>query len=546
MKNFIKKSMPNLYKTAYNLKYEYFFYQCFKILKKLDSIILTSKIEEKRVVFNLIRSYAIGPLFFESSLAIKLREYGAKVNVLIDDGILRHHDTVQYKTFVKNSNLISPKIKINNNLLKKISLYIPYSEFINKNDLIDVSLVTKSLIKRKKYFYKNVNLKPYVDASLARFFQSVIGFVEKESNYDKIKSICVENAIISALIASKVEELLDPEIIVTSHGTYSTWGPFYEYFKKKGKRVITYGFSNFINNGVVFSKIGVIANKIDDRFFNLHKNKIDLKLAKKSIETIFSKRFIGKSDDLIKNNFVFSNNILKKVENIIQKKDAFALFPNVLWDNSLYDSKSIFDSQVEWIIETIKYFEKQDNKVLIIRAHPSENKHMRSRIGVKEIIKSKIKRNIFDIKNILFIPSNSSLISYSLFPFIKGAIVYNGTIGLEAMYKNIAVFIAGKARYSNKGFSIDFKNKKEYFYAFDQSVKILEYQEKKREALIKFLFYNFKLNQIPLSFYSKEKSYTPKLNITPELIVKDRNLKYIAETILDEHNFFQEWFWNEG
>ena len=414
IKNITKKYMPNLYKTACNLKYEYFFYQCFKILKKIDSIIPTSKIEDKRIVFNLIRSYAIGPLFFESSLAIKLREYGVKVNVLIDDGILRTHDTIQYDTFIENKNLISPKMKITNNFLKKISLYKLYSEFIEVDELKNVKTSSELLIRENNFYYNNINLKPYIEASVIRFFQLAEDFPERgEAEYSKILKICTENAIISTLIASKVEELLHPEIIVTSHGIYSTWGPFYEYFKKKGKKVIAYGFSNFINNGVVFSKIGIIANKIDDRFFDIHKNKIDLKLAKKNIETIFNKRFIGKSIDLIQNNFVLNNNILKNIKNVTQEKDAFALFPNVLWDASLTDTKSIFNSQVEWIIETIKYFEKQDNKVLIIRAHPSESKHMRSRIGVKEIIESKIKLHIKDPTGnyLLFFPRLRSLTS---------------------------------------------------------------------------------------------------------------------------------------
>ena len=403
------------------------------------------------------------------------------------------------------------------------------------------------LIKNENYFYKDINLKPYIDASLVRFYQTAAGFTGKESNYDKIERICTENAIISTLVASKVEELLNPDIIITSHGIYSTWGPFYEYFKKKQKKVITYGFSGYINNGVIFSKKGLVANRCDDGFFDACKSKIDINLAVRSVKNIFNKRFRGKSADLtLYGNFTEDNNLLRKIKNIACRRKVFALFPNVLWDNSLTNTKNIFSSLVESLIETIRFFMRQDDKVLIIRAHPSEANFMRARISSKEIIESKINKNISDIKNIIYIPSNNSLKSYSLFPFIKGGVVYNGTIGLEMMYKKIPVLIAGEAPYSNKGFTIDFKNKKEYFQAFNQVEKILEYQEKNRESLIKFLFFYFKLNEIPLSFYSKKKRCTPKLNIAPELILEDRNLKHIAETILDKKEFFQGWFWNEG
>lgn len=546
-KYFIKKYTPNLYKAGSNLKYKYFFYQYFKILKKLDSLIPPGKIGDKKIVFNLVRSYFPGILFFESSLAIKLREYGAKVNVLIDNGILRHHDTVQYESFVKDNNFIPTEIKFTNNILKKISLYKEYSELINKKEVMDISLIADSLIKNKKYFYKDINLKPYIDASLVRFYQTAAGFTEKENNYDKIDRICTENAIISVLIASKVEELLNPNIIITSHGIYSTWGPFYEYFKQKQKKVITYDFSGYINNGVVFSKKGLVTNKCDDGFFDARKDKININLAVKSNKDIFDKRFRGKSADLaLYGKFTEDNSLLRKIKDIAYKRKIFAIFPNVLWDNSLTNTKNLFSSAVEWLIETIRFFMRQEDKVLIIRVHPSEGNFMRTRIGIKEIIESKINKNISKIKNIIYIPSNNSFKSYSLFPFIKAGIIYNGTIGLEMMYKKIPVLIAGKAPYSNKGFTIDLKNKKEYFDAFDQTDKILEYQEKNRETLIKFLFNYFMLNEIPLSFYSKKKQYTPKLNVTPELILEDKNLKYIAETILDKKDFFQGWFWNEG
>ncbi len=546
---FIEKHIPipKIYRIASNLKYKYFFYQYYKILKKLDSFVPPNKIKGKRIVFNLVRSNNPGPLFFESSLAIKLREYGAKVNVVIDGSILKQHDTVQYEDFVKDNNLKFPKIKICNNFLKKISLYKEYSEFINKKELVDISSMAESFIKRNNYFYKNINLKPYIGASLVRFYQSADGFTEEESNYNKIERIFTENAILSALIASKVEEFLHPDIIITSHGIYSTWGPFYEYFKQKNKKVITYDFGYYLNNSVILSKRGLVTDRCDDGFFNKYKFKIDLTVAEKGIKDIFNKRLEGKSADLaLYGNFTEDDHLLKRIKNIASGKKVFALFPNVLWDNSLRDVNNIFNSPIEWLTETIKYFEKEENKLLVIRDHPAGASFMKTRVSIREIVKSEFGKDVQDIKNLIFIPSNDSIKSYSLFPIIKAGIVYNGTIGLEIMYKKIPVLISGKAPYSFKGFTMDFETKEEYFQIFNKVEKILEFQEKNRDTLIKFIFCHFVLNEIPLSFYNKKKHWTPKLDMTPKSILRDKNLKYIAETILEKHDFFQEWYWNEG
>lgn len=548
IKDFLKKHIPNMYKVASNLNFILRYYKYFKTLKDLYCFTSPSSIGNKRIVFNSVRPYFEGILFFENALAIKLREFGSKINILIDDGILRHHESVQYQDFFKISDVVF-RTKIASNFLGRIPLYKKYSEFISRSELKKISLIANSLIKKGKYFYKNINLKPYIDSSVIRYFKSAIGFSEKEREYNKIFKICTENAVISILVALKVEELLHPDIIITSHGIYSTWGPFYEYFKQKeGKKVISYDFGGYKNNGVIFSKRGLVANRCDDGFFNIYKDKIDITIAEKSIKDIFDKRFKGKSTDLILyGNFTEDNNLLKEIKDIAYRRRIFALFPNVLWDNSLSTSiDNIFNSPVEWLVDTIKFFEKEEDKLLLIREHPAGASFMKSRIGIREIVKNEFGKDVRDIKNLIFIPSNNLIKSYSLFPIIKAGIVYNGTIGLEMMYKKIPVLIAGKAPYSYKEFTVDFKNKKEYFQAFNKVGDILEYQEKNREVLSKFLFYYFVLNEIPLSFYDENKWCHPKLNVVPELILGDRNLKYIAETILDKKDFFQEWFWNEG
>jgi len=42
-----------------------------------------------------------------------------------------------------------------------------------------------------------------------------------------------KKAIISALAASKVQKVFNPDIIITSHGIYSTWGRFLNFLGEK-------------------------------------------------------------------------------------------------------------------------------------------------------------------------------------------------------------------------------------------------------------------------------------------------------------------------
>lgn len=108
--------------------------------------------------------------------------------------------------------------------------------------------------------------------------------------------------------------------------------------------MITCGFGGYRNNGVIFSKRGLVANRCDDGFFETYKNKIDMTVVEKNIRDILNKRFKGKSADLISfGNFTEDNNILRKIKDIAYRKKIFAPFLNILWDNSLSGIDNIFN-----------------------------------------------------------------------------------------------------------------------------------------------------------------------------------------------------------
>jgi len=533
-----------LYRKISNLKFIVSFYKYLKFLRKLNNSTPTYNSQEtKKIVFNLVRPYANFILFFESILAKKLLTYCSQVHILIDDGILRIHDTNYYNSLLQKTDLTF-RSKVTSHLLNRFGVYKKYSNFINIKELKEISIKAKHMKSENKYIYKNIDLKPYIDSSVVRYFKSAVGIEKNEPSYSDIHQKCIENAIISAEISGKVNKQLNPDIIITSHGIYSSWGPFYEFFRQKKKKLITYGFGNYRNNTVVFSKRGLVSNGEDDGFFIKYKNKIKYKKAEQIIKKYMEKRFAGKSADLNKfGKFSDHTELLDKIRILSQNKKLFAIFPNVLWDNCITGADTIFKSRIDWIIETINFFQRQNEKILLIRAHPSETSQMEARRGVKEIIE-KYFNKVNNLENVLFIDSKNPLKSYSIFPYIHAGIVYRGTIALELMYKGIPVITASKAHYSYKGFSLNFESKEQYFKAFNNIKKIEEFQKANYQNLIKYLFSYFILREIPLTFFDKKTRWAPKLNIPIENVSNDKNLIFIVNTILEKHEFFQEWYWH--
>lgn len=547
MKELLKERAPILYRIGTNIKFIVDSYKYFKVLQDLNKLLSSQSgsFHSKKIIFNQVRAFATPIIFFESSLAAKLNSMGANTKVLIDDGVLKCYDTASCTDAISDHDL-KFRGSFAKRFLNNLPLYKPYSNFVTKEDLNQTSFVAQEMIGEDRYIYLEIDLWPFIESSMVRFFKSALGFVKDEPDYEQVSKLYTENAINSCLVASKVDNMLNPDIIVTSHAIYSTWGPFYEYYKRRGKRVITYGFSGYKNNGVIFSQKGLVANRCDDGFFEAYQDKIDLSLANKAVKEFFDKRFKGESADLkVFGNYTENNKLLKKLQGRTDKKQVFAMFPNVLWDNSLTGADSIFQSQVEWLLETVTFFSKESDKVLILRGHPAEASWMKPRVSVRDILESRLGTAIENIKNIIFIAPDLPIRSYSLFQMIKAGIVYNGTIGLEMLYKNIPCIIAGKAPYSNAGFTISFNNKADYFDAFSKVAKIQQYQEKHRELLIKYLFYYFCLNEIPLSFLDENKLYTPRRNVDPLSILKDKNLEHIADTILGQKDFFQGWLFDE-
>jgi len=547
MKKLLKERVPILYRIGTNIKFIADSYKYFKVLQDLNKLLSSQSgsCHSKKIIFNQVRAFAMPVIFFESSLAAKLSLMGADAKVLIDDGVLKCYDTASCTDAISDHDL---KFRggFAKRFLNNLPLYKPYSAFVSMADLKQTTFLAKKMIGEDRYIYLEIDLWPFIESSMVRFFKSAIGFVKDEPDYKQVLKLYTENAINSCLVASKVDSMLKPDIIVTSHAIYSTWGPFYEYFKRRGKRVITYGFSGYKNNGVIFSQKGLVANRCDDGFFEAYQDKIDLSLVNKAVKEFFDKRFKGESADLkVFGNYTENDKLLKKLQCRTDKKQVFAMFPNVLWDNSLTGADSIFQSQVEWLLETVTFFSKENDKALILRAHPAEASWMKPRVSVRDILESKLGTSVENIKNIIFISPDTPIRSYSLFPMIKAGIIYNGTIGLEMLYKNIPCIIAGKAPYSNTGFTVSIENKTDYFDAFTKISTIQQYQEKHRELLIKYLFYYFYLNEIPLSFLDENKLRTPRRNVDPMSILKDENLEHIADAILGQKDFFQSWLFNE-
>ena len=552
MKYFLKEKFRNFYNILSHIKYFFKFQKLLLKLKELQYLVDNAESEnDKVVIFNMVRTYIFIQLFIEIIFALKLKQRGYKVVVLYDDGIMLHHETLTKNDLNPYRRYYILREKVTIYLLQKIpsigELLVSYSTF----DIEVLDSEVQELIN-KQFIYNNIDLFEYIEASLVRFFLSAPDkkLLEKEEDYDKALLFFTKNALLSYKVAEASIDSYNPNLMITSHGIYSTWGVFMKKYLQKNIKVVSYGGNGYVVDAIDFGINDVAANKIDNGFFNDWVKSLDRKTTNKFInlaDNTMKNRFSGKSADTGRIKNYVGNSQNQNIEKIKllkrESKQVFAIFPNVMWDNAttFKEWNTIFSSPIEWLIETVRYFMEQNDKVLVIRVHPAEYLWMEVRVSIKDILQEYFGNIIFQNKNIIFIPPNEKILSYELFPLLNAGIVYNGTIGLELMYQNIPLIMGARTAYSYKNFTKDLKDKSEYFTAFENSNEILKKQQDGKLLLKLFIYEYFYIHGVPLKILSKINLLEPNFEGKIEKIWKDENLTFILDVIEDKRKYFQEW-----
>lgn len=428
----------------------------------------------RSVVFNTVR---VNPFQFGSEvfLAAIMAKNGAKAYVLIDDGVLFHHDTKQYSNNFKFKNIkpyssIVYKLKAKYfTLLAKWAynnkiIFINYSEIFN-----NISYDSSDVIKKIKN--KNIDLHGIVDSSVKRFF--------KRDSIDYNELLCKEyyemtqsNAIMSYLVGEYISEFIKPTTFITGHGIYSTWGPCFEYLKKiKHIKSSIYSPNGYKPGEMIFHReIHQIPDMTDEikafmpKNLNLkQKNDVtdffNLRLSKNSIDTKIYYKELDTYSDLDKIN-----------------KPIFIAFPSVAWEGDIAERNILFDGLTSWLVETICFFKKHPEIHLVIRFHPSEStlykltaesKQGNLNIPLENLIREKIPE-IDKINNLSIIHSTQYVDSYKLIKEkMSVGLIYRGMLALETVFLGKPLILCARGMYSNNGLAFEPKSKKDYFSLFN-------------------------------------------------------------------------------
>lgn len=138
--------------------------------------------------------------------------------------------------------------------------------------------------------------------------------------------------------------------------------------------------------------------------------------------------------------------------------------PNVAWDSAVLGRDICFNSLVEWVRQTVRFFSTRKDSWLIIRIHPAE-----TMIGTGQPLADIIQKSCPRLPDhIRVIGADDTVNTYDLMDICDFGLVYNSTTGLEMAMRGIPVIVTARPHYVGKGFTMDVETPEEYFMVIEQ------------------------------------------------------------------------------
>lgn len=139
-----------------------------------------------------------------------------------------------------------------------------------------------------------------------------------------------------------------------------------------------------------------------------------------------------------------------------------SLFTNVVWDARVFAPETLFRGPVEWMVETIGHVATTPGVRYVVRVHPAEVKNVV--VPTQERMDDQIRAAFPELPdNLVVIPPEHDISSYSLAAASDLAVVYSTQMGLESMAMGVATVVAGDAPYSRKGLGIEPPDRSSYY-----------------------------------------------------------------------------------
>jgi hypothetical protein len=195
-------------------------------------------------------------------------------------------------------------------------------------------------------------------------------------------------------------------------------------------------------------------------------------------------------------------------------KPTISAFTNVIWDAQVYYKSNAFPNMLEWLFETVRYFDQRRELQLVIRVHPAE---VLNPLKSRQTAVAELARAFPQLPpNVYVIPPEARVNSYAVAQSSNAAIIYGTKMGIELAYMGIPTIVAGESWARNKGFTLDADSRDAYFALLDTLPLPGRLDADTRRRAAKYAFHFFFRRTIPLDFLTVKKGAWPPFQVDLE------------------------------
>jgi hypothetical protein len=205
-----------------------------------------------------------------------------------------------------------------------------------------------------------------------------------------------------------------------------------------------------------------------------------------------------------------------------------------MWDAQLHYPANAFTDMLEWLLFTVRWFEKHPGLQLVIRVHPAE---IRGSVPTRQPVVEELQKYFPQLpENVFIVPPESNVSTYVLSEMCDTSIIYGTKTGVELTSVGIPVIVAGEAWIRNKGITADAENVSEYKMLLQCLPRGERMDAGKVRRARKYAYHFFFRRMIPVDFLETGPGWPPyrvAINDVAELRVgKDVGLDCICDGIL--------------
>lgn len=514
-------------------------------INKLTSDLSFKKNLNKKILIVPFRVSSVSNLF-EGNCSLIFRSKGYDVDFLLCGQSVKHCEQIDFsKSKFLRCNLCFHEQRKFTSSYKGNAIFV--NEYVTVEELnqIQKDIDKINLKQLEDLNYRNVPIYKPLVAALQLYLKqsSFCPIKDKKLIKSYLYTIYVTiNALDNYFLKNRVE------IVLLSHGVYSTWGAVMMYCQARSIKCVTWG-REYHGAGIVAAhNDSYLKEPMEEINSSWNHQPLTSRQSQQIIDYLSAK--VGQNPQTYDyvNYYNSGLNFLTKVDlcnrlGIAYHKKIIALLPNIPWDGQIFRPATIFDSIDTWLFETIDWFKRRDDCVLVIRTHPAEkHAHGGNGDGLLGVLEANYGKNGLP-KNVYIIPADSKIKSIAVAANSCAALLYASTIGYETTFLKIPTILASKFFYSDKDITFDPKTKEKYFHLIQQALDgNLIVDNARHMRLLQYAYhYNFRRVMPETLMNLKGLNFNGYLYQDIQKILHDETInKFINYCISGERFYFDE------